>query len=211
MSTKRPTPNTTTVRIQVRPRRGAAATPLRALVRAWLRGELARRLGRLAKLLAAFTALVLVLYAKGETPAALAGSAVPVTGRAASAARQVALAAAAPHGTSHAGRGDGPGLPAAAPPVAKAPAAAGGAPAPAQGTAPPGAPTPAVTPGSPAAVAIAWYAAQEHLPPGKVRALQQDRRSDQEVRVLVLGDAGDAKLTTALVTVHRDGKGRWAP
>jgi hypothetical protein len=197
MSTRPPTPAAKRTATTVA---GAAST----LVRAWLRGELARRLGRLAMLAAAFTALVLVLYAKGETPTALAGSAVPLSARAAGAT--AARAAVAPRGTGHAGRGGRPGLPTAALPAPKAPAA--GAPAATPGT---GTAAPAVTPGSPAAVAIAWYAAREHLAPGKVRALQQDRRADHEVRVLVLADAGNGKLTTALVTVHRDGTGRWSP
>lgn len=79
MSSKRPIANRGATRAgQARGRRGvAAAWPLLALARAWLRGEPARRLGRLATLAAAFTALVVVLYAKGETPAALAGAAVP--------------------------------------------------------------------------------------------------------------------------------------
>ncbi len=152
--------------------------PLLALVHAWLRGELARRLGRLTMLLAALTAVVLVLYAKGEAPAALARAATAAGRSSASAGAGAGAVPAA----GHVGRGGRPGLPAAAQP----------------------------TPSRPATAAVAWYATKHHLPPGKVRALQQDRRSDREVRVLVLADGGGGKLTTALVTVRRDGKGRWA-
>jgi len=206
MSTQRPTRTAARTATTAKAATKTAATPLLALVRAWLRGDLARQLGRLAMLIAAFTALVLVLYANGETPAALAGAAG--AGRAANAAQ--GQAAAAPASTGHTGRGGRPGLPSAALPVPKAPAP--GTPAPARATAsPPATSAPAATPGSPGAVAVAWYAARKHLPPGKVRALQQDRRSDHEIRVLVLADTGNGKLTTALVTLHRDGKGRWAP
>jgi len=68
---------------------------------------------------------------------------------------------------------------------------------------------PARQPNQPAAVAAAWYAANNHLPPGKVRALQQDRVGRGEVRVLVLGDRGHGRLETALVRVRRDASGRW--
>ncbi len=167
--------------------------PLLALVHAWLRGELARRLGRLTMLLAALTAVVLVLYAKGEAPAALARAATAAGRSSASAGAGAGAVPAA----GHVGRGGRPGLPAAAQPTpAPGPAAA--------------APAAAAAASRPATAAVAWYATKHHLPPGKVRALQQDRRSDREVRVLVLADGGGGKLTTALVTVRRDGKGRWA-
>ncbi len=61
----------------------------------------------------------------------------------------------------------------------------------------------------PSAVAAAWYAARNHLPAGKVRALQQDVVSQREVRVLVLADRG-GRLDTALVTVRRNAAESWA-
>jgi hypothetical protein len=85
-------------------------------------------------------------------------------------------------------------------PATSAPAVAvGGAARPA-----PGGPT------RPAEVAAAWYAARRHLPARQVRPLQQDKLSGRRVRVLVLADRGDGRLDTALVTVRRDAKGRWA-
>jgi hypothetical protein len=54
----------------------------------------------------------------------------------------------------------------------------------------------------PAEVAAAWYAARHKLPRSRVRPLQQDRVSAGQVRVLVLADAGNGKLRTALVRVR---------
>jgi len=61
----------------------------------------------------------------------------------------------------------------------------------------------------PAAVAAAWYAARQGLPAAKVQALQQDRLSASEVRVLVLADHGRGRLRTALVRVRR-GPAGWS-
>ena len=61
----------------------------------------------------------------------------------------------------------------------------------------------------PAEVAAAWYAGVHHLRPGSVRALQQDRRSATEVRVLVLAKGPGGRLDTALVRVRRGPRG-WA-
>jgi hypothetical protein len=61
----------------------------------------------------------------------------------------------------------------------------------------------------PAAVAAAWYAARQGLPAAKVQALQQDRLSASEVRVLVLADHGHGRLSTALVGV-RLGPAGWS-
>jgi hypothetical protein len=61
----------------------------------------------------------------------------------------------------------------------------------------------------PAAVAAAWYAARQGLPAARVQALQQDRRSASEVRVLVLADHGHGRLATALVRVRR-GPAGWS-
>ena len=48
----------------------------------------------------------------------------------------------------------------------------------------------------PAAVAAAWYAARHGVPRAKVKSLQQDRLSANEVRVLVLADHGHGRLRT---------------
>ena len=55
----------------------------------------------------------------------------------------------------------------------------------------------------PAEVAAAWYAARHGAARSKVKALQQDRLSAREVRVLVLADLGPGRLRTALVRVRR--------
>jgi hypothetical protein len=61
----------------------------------------------------------------------------------------------------------------------------------------------------PAAVAAAWYAARHGVPRAKVKALQQDRLSAREVRVLVLADHGRGRLRTELVRV-RLGSAGWS-
>jgi hypothetical protein len=61
----------------------------------------------------------------------------------------------------------------------------------------------------PAAVAAAWYAARQGLPAARVEALQQDRLSASEVRVLVLADHGRGRLRTDLVRV-RLGPAGWS-
>jgi hypothetical protein len=65
--------------------------------------------------------------------------------------------------------------------------------------------------GRPAEVAVAWYAASQRLPRARVRALQQDRLSAREVRVLVLADAGRGRLRTALVRVRLGADGWRVP
>ena len=54
----------------------------------------------------------------------------------------------------------------------------------------------------PAAVAAGWYAARHGVARARVKALQQDRLSAREVRVLVLADHGRGRLRTALVRVR---------
>src|SRR6266705_573195 len=54
-----------------------------------------------------------------------------------------------------------------------------------------------------------WFAKQRHLARGKVQALQQQRISGTERRVLVVADAGGGKLPTAYVTVKLGSSG-WA-
>jgi hypothetical protein len=63
-------------------------------------------------------------------------------------------------------------------------------------------------PAKPAEVAAAWYAARHRLPRSRVRPLQQDRVSARQVRVLVLAEAANGRLRTALVRV-RLGPGGW--
>jgi hypothetical protein len=157
--------------------RRAGRRALAATVAA-LRGELARRLGRLVVAAAAMAAAVVALYQHGEEPAALARPA----------ATTVAPAPAVTT-TAPAQRTPAPGRAADGPATTAAPRAAAT---------------------RPSAVAAAWYAARGHLPPGKVRALQQDAVSQREVRVLVMADRGDGRLDTALVTVRRDAAGRWS-
>jgi hypothetical protein len=149
-----------------------------------LRSDLARRLGRLVLVAWALAVAVVLLYQHGDSPAALArpGQVTGVAGE---------TAAAPATSTARAATATPAGPKAAAPAVPKAAA------------------TPARPP-RPAEVAAAWYAARDHLPAGKVRALQQDVVSRREVRVLVLADRGNGKLDTALVTVRRDAAGRWS-
>jgi hypothetical protein len=152
-----------------------------------LRSDLARRLGRLVLVAWALAVAVVLLYQHGDRPAALARPG------------QVAGAA-----------GGATGAPASSPARAATVTRSGPkAAAPATPATPKAAATPAKPP-RPAEVAAAWYAARDHLPAGKVRALQQDVVSRREVRVLVLADRGDGKLDTALVTVRRDAAGRWS-
>jgi hypothetical protein len=54
----------------------------------------------------------------------------------------------------------------------------------------------------PAEVAAAWYANRSGVPRASVRALQQDRLSAREVRVLVLADHGHGRLRTALLRLR---------
>jgi hypothetical protein len=54
----------------------------------------------------------------------------------------------------------------------------------------------------PAAVAADWYAAHHGVARARVKALQQDRLSAREVRVLVLADDGRGRLRTALVRLR---------
>jgi hypothetical protein len=155
-----------------------------------LRSDLARRLGRLVLVAWALAVAVVLLYQHGDSPAALArpGQVAGVAG---------GTAAAPATSTARAATATPAGPKAAAPATPAAPAV------------PKAAATPA-RPLRPAEVAAAWYAARDHLPAGKVRALQQDVVSRREVRVLVLADRGNGKLDTALVTVRRDAAGRWS-
>jgi hypothetical protein len=58
-------------------------------------------------------------------------------------------------------------------------------------------------------VAANWFARRHGVGRDSVQALQQERVSADERRVLVMADAGDGRLPTGYVTVHRDGSG-WA-
>ena len=175
---------------RLRGRLGAAtaAAGRRALVAA--RGETARRLGRLATLTVVLAVLVVVLYDHGDVPSAAARSS-PGGARAPAAGH--AGPSAAPAGPEGAGRDRAE---AATSGDRAAPGAAGERPVKVKRSA------------KPAEVAAAWYAARHKLPRSRVRPLQQDRLSASQVRVLVLAEAGNGKLRTALVRV-RLGPGGW--
>jgi hypothetical protein len=185
---------------------GGIGRAARLLSRA-LRGELARRLYRLAVVAVALAAAVVLLYEHGDSPGAFARSvqAAPSTGPSEASPRTAGAgptAGAAGEGNA-AGNGEASGAGGASSPDRPAARTAGD-------TGPgPAAARPA-RPAQPAGVAAAWYAARHHLEPGRVRPLQQDKLSNREVRVLVLADRGDGRLDTALVTVRRDAKGRWS-
>ena len=138
--------------------------------------EAGRRLARAVALTVALAVVIGVLYDRGELPAAAARPAV------------AAPAAGAPGGSAAKAR------PRAGTARRPDPAGQGGL----RGR-------PRVTPAreQPAAVAAAWYAARQGLPAARVQALQQDRLSASEVRVLVLADHGDGDLRTALVRLRR--------
>src|SRR4029453_7288834 len=54
-----------------------------------------------------------------------------------------------------------------------------------------------------------WFARRHGVDRADVQALQQEQVGTNERRVLVMADAGDGRLPTGYVTVHRDGSG-WA-
>jgi hypothetical protein len=71
------------------------------------------------------------------------------------------------------------------------------------------APTAAKRTGNAAEAAAAWFAGKQQVAVDRVRALQQRRVSATERQVLVVAEAGAAKLPSAYVTV-RKGPGGWA-
>jgi hypothetical protein len=170
----------------------AAAAGRRALVAA--HGETARRLGRLAALTVALAALVVVLYDHGDVPSAAARGA-PGGARGQAAGQAQAGSPAGPAASGRAGKA-APGRAEGATSGGRAASAAGERPAKVK------------RPARPAEVAAAWYAARHKLPRSRVRPLQQDRVSARQVRVLVLAEAANGKLRTALVRV-RLGPGGW--
>jgi len=191
---------------RLRGRLGAAtaAAGRRALVAA--RGETARRLGRLATLAVVLAVLVVVLYDHGDVPSAAArsspgGARGPAAGHAGPSA-----APAGAEGVDREAPGRGTVGGQARPGAGRAEAATSG------GRAAPGAagerPVKVKRSAKPAEVAATWYAARHKLPRSRVRPLQQDRLSASQVRVLVLAEAGNGKLRTALVRV-RLGPGGW--
>jgi hypothetical protein len=162
--------------------RWALAVTRRALAAA--RSDTGRRLGRAVTLTLALAVLITTLYSRAEAPRA--------------AARPAAAAAA---GASAAGASAGPSSRARAGVARRTdPGERGGL----RGRA-----RPATAGERPAAVAAAWYAARQGVPAARVQALQQDRLSAREVRVLVLADHGHGRLRTALVRV-RLGPGGWS-
>jgi hypothetical protein len=170
----------------------AAAAGRRALVAA--HGETARRLGRLAALTVALAALVVVLYDHADVPSAAARGA-PGGARGQAAGQAQAGSPAGPAASGRAGKA-APGRAEGATSGGRAASAAGERPAKVK------------RPARPAEVAAAWYAARHKLPRSRVRPLQQDRVSARQVRVLVLAEAANGKLRTALVRV-RLGPGGW--
>jgi hypothetical protein len=148
------------------------------------RSETGRRLARAGALTLALAVLITTLYDRGEAPRATARPAVAAPSAGASAAGRARPSAGARTGTA---RGPGPGK-------------LGGL----RGRA-----RPAAAGERPAAVAAAWYAARQGVPTSRVQALQQDRLSVREVRVLVLADHGHGRLRTALVRV-RLGPAGWS-
>jgi hypothetical protein len=171
-----------------------------------LRSELARRLGQLAVAGTALGVAVVLLYATGDGPAALARASAAVTSTTAGGKQRPAEqpAVGTTHQPAEKGGSSRSGAGAASPAAPAEPDGSDGSDGSGGSAA-----APARQPNQPAAVAAAWYAARNHLPPGKVRALQQDRVGRGEVRVLVLGDRGHGRLDTALVRVRRDASGRW--
>ena len=144
------------------------------------RSETGRRLARAVALTVTMAVLIGALYDRGEAPRAAA---------------QPAVAAPA---ADHAGG-----------PAARARAGTARRPDPAGQGGLRGRPRPPRAGERPAAVAAAWYAARLGLPAARVEALQQDRLSASEVRVLVLADHGRGRLRTALVRV-RLGPAGWS-
>jgi len=139
-----------------------------------------RRVARAAALTVTLAVLIGALYDRGEVPTAAARPAA------------AAPAAGAPGGSAARARAGGTRRP--------DPAGRGGLRGRARAT---------QAGPRPAAVAAAWYAARQGLPAAKVEALQQDRLSASEVRVLVLADHGRGRLQTALVRV-RLGPAGWS-
>jgi hypothetical protein len=178
----------------------AAAAGRRALVAA--HGETARRLGRLATLTVALAALVVVLYDHGDVPSAAARGA-PGGARGQAAGQAQAGSPAGPAASGRAGKAAPGGAGSATLGRAEG-ATSGGRAASAAGERP----AKVKRPARPAEVAAAWYAARHKLPRSRVRPLQQDRVSARQVRVLVLAEAANGKLRTALVRV-RLGPGGW--
>jgi hypothetical protein len=88
-------------------------------------------------------------------------------------------------------------------------AAAAGALASAQATASRQAAPAAAKRGGAAEAAAAWFAGKQRVAPDRVRALQQRQVSATERQVLVVAEAGAAKLPSAYVTV-RKGPDGWA-
>jgi hypothetical protein len=144
-------------------------------------GETGRRVGRAVALGTLLVVLVVTLYDRAEVP---------------SAAAQPAVRGATPASGE-------PGGPAAGRPGTRRQGTAGAqAPGGLRGrTRPP------VAGERPADVAAAWYATRHGLPRHRVRALQQDKLSAREVRVLILADFGPGRLQTALVRVRLTASG----
>jgi hypothetical protein len=66
-------------------------------------------------------------------------------------------------------------------------------------------------PASAADVAAGWFAAREGVPADKVRPLQQRKVKADEVQVLVVAEAGGAKMPSRYVTVRKGPSGWKVP
>jgi hypothetical protein len=183
MAAQRPSTDRDGRRRRVRSVAAHASASLARAAGRWIlaavRSEAGRRLARAVALTLVLAVLIGVLYDRGEVPTAAARPAV-----------------AAPAGN----QGGSGGRPRVGAGRQADPGGQGGL----RGR-------PRVVPAGPrpAAVAAAWYAARQGLPAARVQALQQDRLSASEVRVLVLADHGRGRLRTALVRV-RLGPAGWS-
>jgi hypothetical protein len=157
----------------------AAALALGRRLLAAITGEVGRRLARAVGLTVVLAVVVTALYDRGEAPTAAAQQAVQAPG---------------------AGNQGGPAARGGPSARRKDPAEPGGL---------RGRDRVTRAGEKPAAVAAAWYAARHGVPRAKVKALQQDRLSAKEVRVLVLADHGHGRLRTALVRL-RHGADGWS-
>jgi hypothetical protein len=170
-------------------------TPATQALLAWpfrmLRTELGRRAAAAMLVSATLATTVQTLYANADAPSRPVQAAARAAGAGAS---QAEAPRAGTSGTPAAAAAGGqPARPAAkpsAPPAGKGDEAAGA--------------------DDPGKVAVAWYARKRGVAVGKVKLLQQRRKDDDEVRVLVMVELGD-RLDTAEVKVRRTRTGWRVP
>jgi hypothetical protein len=150
-----------------------------------LRTEVGRRVAAAMLVSVTLATTVQTMYANADAPAV-----------AAAAGQRLAVAGAADGRASGAGAARRPGASRSKP--AKPTEPTGSKPA---------SPAKAGAADAPAKVAVAWYARKRGVAADKVTLLQQRRKNDNEVRVLVMVELGD-RLDTAEVKVRR-GKNGW--